>query len=91
MTLAIALCSLSCTAGYNDEKSTTEATTTVLTEAASEPASEQITEHTTAISTTVQMTTEQATEPVTKRQKVSSSTTDVNESISAVPFVEQIR
>lgn len=83
MTLTIALCSLSCTAGYNDEKSTTEANTTVLTETASEPASELITEHTTAISTTVQTTTEQATEPVTKRPEASSSTTDVNESTTA--------
>lgn len=82
MTLAIALCSLSCTAGHNDEKSTT-ASTTVLTETVSEPASELITEHTTAISTTVQTTAEQATEPVTKRIEPKSSTTYADENTTA--------
>ena len=79
MTLAIALCSLSCTAGHNDEKSTTEANTTVLTEAVSETITEPIAEHMTAISTTVQTTTEQATEPVIKRVEPKSSTTYADE------------
>lgn len=83
MTLAIALCSLSCTAGHNDEKSTTEANTTVLTEVGSETTTGPIAEHMTAISTAAQTTTEQATELVTRRVESKSSTTYADESTTA--------